>query len=109
MPRSSPEAVKVAGDANWAAPKAIQPLTAGNPDGVAGKGPRTRAGTVKLPADGLTRHWKPPETLFAGSTLYPTMETTFAPVGTFDHVTVKPLARVTVTAEFVQTGAALAV
>src|ERR1035441_7202304 len=90
MPLSSPVAVKVAGEANWAAPMEIQPRTTGNPDGVAGTLASARAGTVKLPAAGLARHWKPPETLFPGFTLNPMMEMTLALAGALDHVTVKP-------------------
>src|ERR1017187_8669116 len=111
MPRSNPVAVKDAGDANWAAPIEIQPITMGNPDGVAGTLASANAGTVKLPAAGLAIHWKPPETLFPGFTLNPMMEMTLALAGALDHVTVKPAERVTVAAlvEFVQTGAAFAV
>src|ERR1035438_161247 len=111
MPRSNPLAVKDAGDANWAAPIEIQPSPAGDPDGVAGTLASARAGTVKLPAAGLARHWKPPETLFPGFTLNPMMEMTLALAGALDHVTVRPAARVTVAAfaELVHTGAAFAV
>src|ERR1039458_5717615 len=87
MPLSSPVAVKVAGEGTWAAPMEIQPRTTGNPDGVAGTLASARAGTVKLPAAGLARHWNPPETLFAGSTLNPMMEMTLALAGALDHVT----------------------